>query len=403
MLSFIVKIIWMILILMDCIYISVSHTLPRTSGAYTHACTRRVICLFCCAYKDYRYMSLYISIKLRRPFVLSVRAWKGKYLYRSTLLMIGYGVNVNEICHWCVQEISLVTASERRSWQLLPREKYPKPLIFHDGRLAFNPTPLNSLALFIWIPIGFPLAVIKAFIALTLPYTISLPMLGYLGMRFTISEPEYQDQRVKQSKHILYVCNHRTLLDPLYLTFALKKKVTAVTYSLSRMSEIISPIRTVRLTRNRDQDRKMMEKLLNQGDLAVCPEGTTCREPYLLRFSPLFAEMSDFIVPVASSSHVTMFHGTTASGLKCLDPLFFLMNPSSSYTMHFLESVSGSSRCHDDLSGWSRYDVANYVQKQVGEALGFECTQLTRRDKYQILVGNDGLTRTAWVSWIILK
>lgn len=160
------------------------------------------------------------------------------------------------------------------------------------------------------------------------------------------------------------------------------------------MSEILSPIRTVRLTRNRDQDGKMMEKLLSQGDLVVCPEGTTCREPYLLRFSPLFAEMSDKIIPVALNTHVSMFYGTTASGLKCLDPLFFLMNPLPSYTVQLLEGVSGLSKC-DEGDQRSRFDVANYVQSEIAKTLGFQCTKLTRKDKYVILAGNDGSTSSS--------
>lgn len=296
--------------------------------------------------------------------------------------------------------------ADKKSWQHVARENYIKPLIFHDGRLAFRPTLLTTMILFMWIPFGITLSIIRAIIALNLPYKISLPLLSYTGMHLIFHSPPAQLQQQSQShskktrktKGKLYVCNHRTLLDPLYISFSLRKNITAVTYSLSRISEFIAPIKTVRLARDRDQDSKMMEKLLNQGDLVVCPEGTTCRESYLLRFSPLFAEMSDDIVPVAMDSHVSMFHGTTAGGLKCLDPLFFLMNPRPIYTVQMLDGVSGlsSSTCRDDdhhiiTERSSKFDVANHVQSEIGKALGFECTPLTRRDKYLILAGNDGI------------
>ncbi|KAJ0112318.1 hypothetical protein Patl1_00846 [Pistacia atlantica] len=292
------------------------------------------------------------------------------------------------------KEIYMVRRTDKRSWQQLPRDKYPKPLIFHDGRLAFSPTVLATVAMFMWIPFGFILAIFRAVVALTIPFNISIPILIFSGLFLSVDQPNSSHSSPNpNSKHLLYVCNHRTLLDPLYLSFTLKKNFTAVTYSLSRMSEILAPIKTVRLTRNRDQDAKMMERLLKQGDLVVCPEGTTCREPYLLRFSPLFAEMSDNIVPVACNSHVTMFYGTTAGGLKCLDPLFFLLNPSPSYTVQLLDCVSGLSKCVNDEK--SRFGVANHVQSELANALGFEPTKLTRRDKYQILAGNDGIACTS--------
>lgn len=286
--------------------------------------------------------------------------------------------------------------ADKRNWQNLPRENYPNPLIFHDGRLAFRPTPLRTLQALMWGPFGLVLSVARVAIALSLPYGISCPILAFSGLRLTVTKPKFSGPIKKpkeggqsKSKGLLYVCNHRTLLDPLYLCFALKANLTAVTYSLSRMSEILAPIRTVRLTRNRNQDSIKMEKLLNQGDLVVCPEGTTCREPYLLRFSPLFSEIADDVVPVAVGTHVSMFHGTTAGGLKCLDPLFFLMNPSPIYTVQILEKLSGLSTCRD--SNESRFHVANQVQGELGKALGFECTELTRRDKYLILAGNEGM------------
>ncbi|KAM0855508.1 hypothetical protein ACQ4PT_049721 [Festuca glaucescens] len=118
------------------------------------------------------------------------------------------------------------------------------------------------------------------------------------GVRFRTSG--LANDTAAKRRGVLFVCTHRTLVDPIMLTAALQKPVPAVTYSLSRLSEIIAPIRTVRLTRDRDRDAEMMSRLLEQGDLAVCPEGTTCREPYLLRFSPLFAELADDMEPVGA-------------------------------------------------------------------------------------------------------
>ncbi|CAK9152870.1 unnamed protein product [Ilex paraguariensis] len=292
------------------------------------------------------------------------------------------------------KEIYLVSEGDKRKWHQLPRDRYPKPLIFHDGRLAFRPTPLATLALFIWLPFGFALAIVRAFIALSLPYNVAIPLLAFTGMQLKLSKHNslHSDSKPKENKPpkgLLYVCNHRTLLDPLFLSYGLKRPFTAVTYSLSRLSELLAPIRTVRLTRDRDQDGKMMENLLNQGDLVVCPEGTTCREPYLLRFSPLFSELSDGVVPVAMDASVSMFYGTTAGGFKCLDPFFFLMNPCPSYTVQILDQVCCVSSYGDGAK--SRIDVANFVQSELGKALGFECTRFTRKDKYLILAGNEGI------------
>ena len=53
-----------------------------------------------------------------------------------------------------------VSEAEKRRWHPLPSSKYPKPLVFHDGRIAFRPTPLAALCMFVWLPLGFPLAVV---------------------------------------------------------------------------------------------------------------------------------------------------------------------------------------------------------------------------------------------------
>ncbi|KAJ9172874.1 hypothetical protein P3X46_016069 [Hevea brasiliensis] len=274
------------------------------------------------------------------------------------------------------------------SSSVMTRDKYPKPLIFHDGRLAFLPTPLATLSMFMWIPLGIILAIFRLFVGICLPYKLAL----FLGIQSGV-ELRVKGSATTSSGHkrgVLYVCTHRTLLDPVFLSTSLGKPLTAVTYSLSKMSEIIAPIKTVRLTRQRKRDGETMQRLLSEGDLVVCPEGTTCREPYLLRFSSLFAELADDIVPVAVNTRVSMFYGTTASGLKCLDPVFFLMNPRPSYHIHILDKLP---RELTRAGGRSSCEVANYIQKQLADTLGFECTTLTRKDKYMMLAGNEGVVQ----------
>ncbi|XP_022989191.1 glycerol-3-phosphate acyltransferase 1 [Cucurbita maxima] len=271
------------------------------------------------------------------------------------------------------------------------RERCPKPLIFHDGRLAFLPTPLATLCMFMWIPVGIFVAIFRICIGIVLPYRLAILLGCWSGLRINLegyNRRSLDSKQHRSKKGVLFVCSHRTLLDPVFLSTSMGKPLIAVTYSLSKFSEIIAPIKTVRLTRDRTKDGEAMQRMLEKGDLVVCPEGTTCREPYLLRFSPLFAELTDEIVPVAVNTKVSMFYGTTASGFKWLDPIFFLMNPRPSYRMVVLPKLPREWTCG---GGKSSYEVGNYIQRQLADVLGFECTKLTRKDKYLMLAGNEGL------------
>lgn len=284
----------------------------------------------------------------------------------------------------------MVTREARAKWRPLPRGKYPKPMVFHDGRLAFRPTAGSTLAMFMWLPLGIFLCAARLLFALTLPYKHLTLVLAFTGMSWRLKgEKPRSNSPGSRSRGQLFVCNHRTLIDPVYVSVALDRPVRAVSYSLSRLSELISPIgRTVRLTRDRERDGHAMARLLDRGDLVVvCPEGTTCREPYLLRFSPLFAELADNVVPVGIAVETAMFYATTAGGLKCLDPLYYIVNPRMCYTVQFMDRVRTAPAKEGKVPST---DVANLVQRKMGEELGYGCTMLTRKDKYLMLAGNDG-------------
>ncbi|EXB63779.1 Glycerol-3-phosphate acyltransferase 6 [Morus notabilis] len=332
---------------------------------------------------------------VRRPGVLvgKNKADAIKKAFGDTKPEIGLGDRLTDVPYMTIcKEGYMVPA--KPEVKAVPTEKLLKPIIFHDGRLVCKPTPFMSLLIILWLPIGFLLACLRIAAGALLPMPLVYYAFRSLGVRVTVKgtpPPPVKKPAAgsgdPSSSGVLFICSHRTLLDPIFLSAALGRPIPAVTYSVSRLSEIISPIKTVRLSRDRAADASMIKKLLREGDLAICPEGTTCREPFLLRFSALFAELTDELVPVAMVNKMSMFHGTTARGWKGMDPFYFFMNPSPAYEVTFMNKLPLELTCS---SGKSSHEVANYIQKVIAATLSYERTSFTRKDKYRALAGNDG-------------
>lgn len=328
---------------------------------------------------------------VRRPGVLvgNYKAHSLRHAFRHTSAPdVGLGDRETDYPFMKLCKESYVVSARPKVDPLRP-DKLPKRVVFHDGRLVQKPTPFKALLIILWTPVGFLLACLRMASASLLPLRVYYYVSRALNCPIYIkgSPPPSKAQKTTDRTGVLFVCCHRTFFDPFCVSVVLGRPIPAVVYSVSRFTTIISPIKTVPLSRDRAKDAAQIKKHLEEGDLIICPEGTTCREPFLLTFSSLFVELTDELVPVALDIRMNMFYGTTARGSKWLDPFYLAMNPRVSFEVKFLNKLPYELTRR---GGKQRNEVANYIQRLIATSLSYECTNFTRKDKYLALAGNDG-------------
>ncbi|CAA7398538.1 unnamed protein product [Spirodela intermedia] len=93
------------------------------------------------------------------------------------------------------QEVVVVSEKEKAAWRPLPREEYPEALVFHDGRVAFRATPLATTAMFVWLPFGCLLVLIRAVIFIFLPYGVTNAALAFTGMKYRLETSPFIPSR----------------------------------------------------------------------------------------------------------------------------------------------------------------------------------------------------------------
>ncbi|CAO2142814.1 unnamed protein product [Urochloa humidicola] len=113
----------------------------------------------------------------------------------------------------CCKEIFVVSSDEKHQWRPLAKNKYPKPMVFHDGRLAFLPSFSATLVMFTWLPFGAILGAARLAVALTVPYRYSTPILAATGMSWRLAG-NHRPTLTAGGRGQLFACNHRTLIDP---------------------------------------------------------------------------------------------------------------------------------------------------------------------------------------------
>ncbi|KAJ1254380.1 hypothetical protein BS78_K072800 [Paspalum vaginatum] len=294
---------------------------------------------------------------------------------------------------WCCKEIFVVSAEEKSRWRPLSMDKYPKPVVFHDGRLAFRPTAADTLAMFAWLPLGAVLGAARLAVALTLPYRFSTPILAATGMSWRLKGA--RPALPAGGRGQLFVCNHRTLIDPVYVSVALDRQVRAVSYSLSRLSELISPIgRTVAADagparRRRRHGRGCSTPGTSSSSAPRAPRAASPTCCASARSSPSSATTSS---PSASPSSAPCSTPPPPAGSSASTRSTTWPTPGCATPVQFLDRVDTSAV---RAGAAPSTDMANLVQRKMGDALGYGCTMLTRKDKYLMLAGNDGIVRSS--------
>ncbi|CAA7034377.1 unnamed protein product [Microthlaspi erraticum] len=232
----------------------------------------------------------------------------------------------------------------------------PKPVIFYDGRFVKRPKPVVALLTLLWIPFGIIVAAIRMSLIFLLPLRAMSYVNPILGIQVTAKGKPPQPPTARDSS-LLFVGNHRTLLDGFALSHALGRTMPSITFTRAWFPRILSAVPIVRITRkSRNIDAEIIKQALSEGDLTIYPEGVVLQESGLFR--------------------------ATARSSNGLDLIFEFMNPRIVFEITFLKQLPIEDTCS---SGKSPYDVANHVQRIIADTLGFECTNLTKKDKYKYL------------------
>lgn len=140
------------------------------------------------------------------------------------------------------------------------KQDLPKQIIFHDGRLVQRPTPLNALKVLTWMPFGLVLSIFRVTSGCWVPLTYLPLFLKLSGVKLVVKGNVPEKPKAGEAG-ILYVCNHRTVVDPVTVAIALGRPVPALTYSISSISEMLSPMPTVALSRDREKDSANMRSV----------------------------------------------------------------------------------------------------------------------------------------------
>lgn len=139
-------------------------------------------------------------------------------------------------------------------------------MIFYDGRLAKRPTPAMALSILLWIPFGIIVAAIRMSLIFLLPLRAMSYVNPILGIQVTAKGQPPQPPTARNSS-LLFVGNHRTLLDGFALSHALGRTMPGIIFTASRFPSILSVVPLVWITRkSRDIDAEIIKQALSEGE-----------------------------------------------------------------------------------------------------------------------------------------
>ncbi|KAK4427782.1 Glycerol-3-phosphate acyltransferase RAM2 [Sesamum alatum] len=136
------------------------------------------------------------------------------------------------------------------------QEELPKPVIFHDGRLVRKPSPFIVLLIILWFPIGVLLSISRLLIGSNSPISLFYYIIQLTGCKIIVKGTPPRTAKNSRRTGVAFVCSHKNVMDPLFVSAVLRRSTTCVGYSVSRFTEFMSPIRNCRLT---ETDPRMLK------------------------------------------------------------------------------------------------------------------------------------------------